>query len=510
MSLKITNNIENKRQEEKSGFLPVNLLNVFTISFVALLIGYIFWSEYVSHITEAKQNSKFVANLVAIQSRENIVKIEKMLTGIERELKSDHFDMENPLNNTVKDYLHNVQTDYKNLIDILIIDNSGKIIHWSGEGNPPDVMAHPYVTTHLNIAACFGLYIGEPLLSKEHKEQWFFSVSLPICNNSRELQYIAVAIVDINLLHSQLMENNLLLEHTVLLVSRSGNVITQNSKYHNLIGQPVNLMSQISNINDKEGNFIAVSPINQLDSIFGFYTLKEHGITVFASVSKQEILKRLGLNLIRIIPVLAILFAAFVYLMLKHYHDHKKIAEQRQQLFLLANTDELTGLYNRRNFMSKEKTERIRSKRYQRPLSYIMLDIDHFKAINDTYGHECGDSALKWFAKIMKETCRTGDVLCRYGGEEFIIMLPETSQDEAINLAERLRKKVSISPLQLASETITMTASFGVTCYDGSKENNSDSDFINQADKAMYQAKKSGRDRVCYFSSSDIALSPKP
>ncbi len=503
MSLEITNNRENKQPDEKSGFFSVISLNVFTISFVALLIGYIFWSDYVSHITEAKQNSKFVANLVAIQSRENIVKIEKMLTGIERELKAEHFDMEKPLNKTVKDYLRNVQTDYKNLMDILIIDNTGKIIQWSGEGNPPEVMDRPYITTHLNIAACFGLYIGEPLLSKVHKDQWFFSVSLPVCNNARELQYIAVAIVDINLLHSQLMENSLLSENSVLLVSRSGKVITRNSEQHKLVGQQVNLMSQISNNNDKEGNFIAVSPINQLDSIFGFYMLKEHGITVFSSVSKQEILNRLGKDLIRIIPVLTILFAAFVYLTFNNYRHHKKIAEQRRQLFLLANTDELTGLYNRRNFMSKEKTERIRSERYQRPLSYIMLDIDYFKAINDTYGHEYGDNALQWLAKIMNQTCRTGDVICRYGGEEFIIMLPETSQQEAMNLAERLRKEIAGLPLQFASETINMTASFGVACYDASKENNPDSNVIDQADKAMYQAKKSGRNRVCYFSSSE-------
>lgn len=137
-----------------------------------------------------------------------------------------------------------------------------------------------------------------------------------------------------------------------------------------------------------------------------------------------------------------------------------------------------------------------RTVRYLTPLSLFMLDIDFFKAINDSHGHKAGDAVLKKLAEICLRTLREVDVIGRLGGEEFAILLPETSQEEAIDVAERLR--LNMSEAYVAMENgllIQFTVSIGVTSY-AAKDENLDA-LLHKADTALYQAKRSGRNKVC-------------
>lgn len=177
---------------------------------------------------------------------------------------------------------------------------------------------------------------------------------------------------------------------------------------------------------------------------------------------------------------------------------HAAVALDNARLFRevqrLAITDPLTGPYNRRGLFEMGQREIERYRRFGRPLSIIILDIDHFKEINDSFGHAIGDQVLRGLAYCIRQHIREVDSLGRYGGEEFVILLPETPREAAAQAAERLRLQIASSPIQTTNGVLTITVSLGVAQFN---EKTADLDaLIDRADAAMYAAKQSGRNRV--------------
>jgi len=179
-------------------------------------------------------------------------------------------------------------------------------------------------------------------------------------------------------------------------------------------------------------------------------------------------------------------------------HQAKLEAEQaRERAELLAKTDYLTGLLNRWAFAERFDAEAERAKREQTCFSMIMADIDHFKKVNDSFGHEVGDMVLRDFSASLLEHCRPYDFLGRHGGEEFVIGLPNTRTEQAVEIAERMRRAAEKLEISIPGiiQPIRVTASFGVaTTLMGVRE--SLRDLTTRADHAMYQAKTQGRNRV--------------
>ena len=183
----------------------------------------------------------------------------------------------------------------------------------------------------------------------------------------------------------------------------------------------------------------------------------------------------------------ATLLALALAYQMRHYQQTSRQAEQ------LARIDPLTGLYNRRAFMELAGPSWSTAERGDRQLSLIMLDIDHFKQINDQHGHEVGDRALAELARQISPLTRLGDILARWGGEEFVLMLPETDLAQACILAERMRHSISAVRLPIKHDFIVFTASFGVA---ERARGMSLEDLINTADMHLYEAKRQGRNRV--------------
>lgn len=159
-----------------------------------------------------------------------------------------------------------------------------------------------------------------------------------------------------------------------------------------------------------------------------------------------------------------------------------------------AITDSLTGLHNRRHLIDLGELEFQRARRYQHPLSIVMLDVDRFKQVNDTYGHDIGDLVLKTVARSCREQLRNIDVIGRYGGDEFVILLIETNSEAARGVAERVRLHVSGVPSETDRGPISATVSIGISFLDADTPNLDA--LLSQADKAMYSAKKAGRNKV--------------
>jgi diguanylate cyclase (GGDEF)-like protein/PAS domain S-box-containing protein len=168
--------------------------------------------------------------------------------------------------------------------------------------------------------------------------------------------------------------------------------------------------------------------------------------------------------------------------------------ELEERLRVLATTDPLSGLYNRRQFFELAETELDRAHRYRHACSVLMLDIDHFKEVNDRFGHQAGDAVIQALARMMRETLRTVDVIGRIGGEEFAAVLPETASDVAMLTAERLCQALSDKRDWLSAHAAHVSVSIGVAAVH--PEDTGIDQVLARADAALYAAKKAGRDRV--------------
>jgi two-component system, cell cycle response regulator len=173
----------------------------------------------------------------------------------------------------------------------------------------------------------------------------------------------------------------------------------------------------------------------------------------------------------------------------------REMRRAQKKLAEMSMRDELTGLFNRRYFTEALDREVSGAERYGHGLALCIIDLDHFKLVNDTHGHLCGDRVLKDFGRLLADSIRKYDVGCRYGGEEFAIILPDTSLERAVSLCERFRERVKDFAFTFDDQTLHITASIGVTAR--YPEGDTDGErLLELADKALYQAKRQGRDRV--------------
>lgn len=207
-------------------------------------------------------------------------------------------------------------------------------------------------------------------------------------------------------------------------------------------------------------------------------------LLIFSQTTSQE---PQAVEIFILSPSLLALFTIFI--LLSYMSDlHDRLHEQ-------ATTDSLTGIYNRRYFLEQGKKLLSYALRHHCTMSLIMCDIDKFKLVNDTYGHGIGDQVIIKFAHLLKNVIREEDIVARIGGEEFVILLPNTNLDEAVNFAERIRELTQAILIDTPHGTLKFTASFGVSIFDNL---DIESNFKN-ADKALYLAKESGRNKVLAF-----------
>jgi diguanylate cyclase (GGDEF)-like protein len=171
------------------------------------------------------------------------------------------------------------------------------------------------------------------------------------------------------------------------------------------------------------------------------------------------------------------------------------LEQANKELEASANTDTLTGLLVRRAFLLRFTQEMDRSRRTGKPLAVAILDLDHFKRVNDTYGHPVGDLVLKRFADVLRRQLRSIDIAGRWGGEEFVVLLPETPIDQATLVLDRVRCAIAEERFPSPADNLVVTMSAGLTGVDFVTDN--PEEIIGMADKALYEAKESGRNRVC-------------
>jgi len=266
-------------------------------------------------------------------------------------------------------------------------------------------------------------------------------------------------------------------------------------------GRPLHLKSMQMQIRDWEGKQFKESDNRLTASLETSLSLPLHspdnefiGVIFIGSIEEMN----LGGEAIR-------LFSTFVARVALVLHIIKNILLFKQ-VREMAIKDSLTGLYNRRFFEEQIDKEIERARRYENELSFLLLDIDLFKEVNDKYGHLNGDIVLENVARLIRNSTRNIDISIRYGGEEFVILLPETPQDGASVIAERLRSKIESNSFIITEQSgkeqieLDLTASIGLTCYDTSNQVSAEK-LVSQADQALYYAKSHGRNQVISFDS---------
>ncbi len=224
---------------------------------------------------------------------------------------------------------------------------------------------------------------------------------------------------------------------------------------------------------NKNTRSLMVIPMNSHARIKGAITIESEEIGQFTELDLQ----------------MASIVARSAALALENAKLHKRTEE-------LTIIDGLTGAYNYRYFIQKLQEEKRRATRYNLPVSLIMVDIDWFKKLNDTYGHEVGNIVLKELAKIIRSCIRDVDIFARYGGEEFVVILPQTSKDEAVVIGERIRRRVEKAVI-ITSQAgrLQITVSVGVSSFP--ENGRPQEELVSVADKALYKAKDEGRNHVC-------------
>lgn len=403
-----------------------------------------------------------------------------------------------PHNAKMKHTLLKVMQRHAYVMDLVITDMKGTIIHWSAAGKEvPNIQDRAYFTTHLG-SHTKELFFGRPQLSKVHHGEYFFALSRAIYNDNDEKIGVFAAMVKTAHLDA-LLRNSEQKGFHVTVMTPAGQIYASNQfkdasgKYfEHISGMTLDSLSDKTvqrkiHIDEKNQKMMMHSmPTHRQemtmiitqnhDEVFGFWEKDRRKIYVTLMVS--------GLFL-----ALLVWFLLFqIKRIEKQTFDIKK---NEKHLEHMAKTDHLTGMPNRRAFYERAKSQLQEARERKAPLSIVLMDIDHFKKINDAYGHDMGDTVLSSVASLLIALSREEDMVARYGGEEFILLLPKSTLEHAYIMAERIREKIG-SDIHVQGKT-RVTLSLGIAEL---QDDETIDTIIKRADEALYKAKASGRNRT--------------
>lgn len=462
--------------------LNVIILLIFSISIIILLfLNYQSTKE--QYESEAKNKSISIANLINSDLDRIIFGIESVLTGINDVIEAQINNT--PFNEKTKNLLYSHKKQH--ILDLLIVNNEGEIVNWTQESNkPPSVLDREYVTFHLNkMYESSKIFIGNPLLSKVHKDKWFFAISKAFYKE-KKLERILVAIVDIDFFSERYLKNIPSINSSIFVGSDKGFMYTRIPDHKKYVGKYVERMHEFVKSNLNEDAFYIKSPLDKKERLVVIVKSSNYPIVSGNTTLTKEILSKWERNKILTSIIILLIVIGIIILILL-------LIKNQRSLVHLSHTDSLTGLSNRHHFMEVAQEEFEKAKRLSLDLTIIMIDIDNFKQINDTHGHLEGDKVIKNVANAIKKNIRNIDYVGRYGGEEFIVMLLNSTSNEANEVSNRV-KKYSLDNI----DEIKFTSSFGISEI-APKDENID-DVIKRADQALYTSKREGKDRITIIS----------
>lgn len=468
------------------------LAGILGVALTLILLAYIVTNHREEELKEAGAAISNQSNFVAMDVERTLYGVHQMLDGLCTLVVSME-SASRPISD-IRDILLIRKRENPYLMDLLIVNAEGDIVEWSGEGVPPNVKERDYVATHLENPGTV-LYVGQPLESVVHDGEWFFGVSHSIDDAQGNLKWISVAIVKVDYFRENYQRLNLAPSETVVLVSSKGNVYTRVPFHDRYVGNYVEHSVGLWNAT-VSGQYVGVvtSPLDGMERLIAATRVRDFPLLTIVSRTEENILQLWHHNTRLVIIIGLLLTISIIALTRRLISQLQWEARANERLEMLATTDSLTKFSVRRHFMMMGEHEIQRAKRELAPLSAVMIDVDYFKSFNDKYGHMYGDKALIHVSALIKSCLRGVDLSCRYGGEEFSLLLPDTDLESARHVADKIRQSLDESPIEVDGEPAPITASFGVARY---HHGESLDNLLNRADEALYRAKHSGRNRVC-------------
>ncbi len=384
------------------------------------------------------------------------------------------------------------------LIDVRLITSDGGLFYFPCRSDQPldNVADREYFRAVID-APPGRRHIGIPVISRV-TGQWRLPITVRMRRPHGGLAVINASI-NLSVLGAAFEAERPKPDGSISFWHEDGTLLARAPHLENLVGKAVvtDQSSWEKILSDRSGVMrVSGSPVDGADRFIAFKRFDRTPLVVTVTSTVDSTLATwrwqvlLGALALLVVTIWGGVFAR------KLVGALRKIEANTQELELLATQDAATGLFNRRYLMGTGQHELARMRRYGSPLALMMLDVDHFKRVNDTWGHPVGDKVLQGVAQVMKEMVRDQDTVGRLGGEEFAVVLPETDRAGALAIAERMRAAVEGKPLAMAGDgtLVRVTVSIGVTGV--LTENDSFEEALMRADKALYQAKENGRNRV--------------
>ena len=381
----------------------------------------------------------------------------------------------------------------------LVLDAKGDIILDSANDVPRkgNFADRKYFTVHRDNPNV-GLYVSDPFVSRLRADMLILVLSRRISNPDGSFAGIALIAVNLEYFHRLFAGLSLGQHGSMSLIGKDGIMVMRQPYNVSIVGRDISKATTFRRFRSApEGVFSETASIDGVRRHYYFKNLPTLPLIIMVAEAEQEIYAAWRHRAVTIGALVATFGAAFIALSIMLSGQLRRRMRAESELVLLARTDGLTGLNNRRTFGEVLDREWRRARRAHSVFSLLFVDVDRFKAYNDTYGHQAGDDALAAVARCIGENIRRPvDTAARYGGEEFVVLLPDTPQTGAVQIAERIRAAIDDLALEHAgSEYGRVTASIGLATWTPDQDDEP-SAVIREADEALYYAKLTGRNKV--------------
>lgn len=386
-------------------------------------------------------------------------------------------------NPAIRNGLLELKAKHPHIMDLLIVSADSRIENWTGNGPPPDIRDRDYYAYHVQQPGS-DLYVGKPLLSKVHKGSWFFALSEAVRDGDGNLRHVLVANIDVTLMHQLLNARLAIPQSTQVLLSADGMIYTRTPNHDEFVGKKIVRTPEMKSLTAENptATGVRISQLDQKQRVFTVRRLANYPMVAAGSISVDELLAAWKLRM-WLLAILWLLLSAGIAWIIRRANAFNR-AQAR-----MAMIDSLTGVHNRGSIINTASRLQ-RSQENTGSLSLLMIDADHFKDINDRFGHLVGDDVLRQLSEVLRTQLRSTDIVGRYGGEEFLVLMPDTGHEGALLLAEKLRKSVE----KRITRPLPVTVSIGVATT--SEDDMTLDETLSRADKALYLAKAEGRNCI--------------
>jgi diguanylate cyclase (GGDEF)-like protein len=456
-------------------------------------VGFWSWWERSSIIAS---NSLVLEQLTAAvqEQTKSLFKQAETLLVASNHWMAEHPDKDPGRNPEFIDLVERLRKASDDLLDIRMVTRNGSLryIPDRGQTNQTNVADRDYFRAQFD-PKTRGYFVGNPLVSRV-TGKWGIPISIPVDKAGGDIAVLFAAI-ELDRIASSFEAERIKPFGTIAIVRLDGTFLFRSPMDTQAIGSSIaqsTSWTQYLSLSSKGGFRSPQSPVDGKERIVSFSHVPDYPLLVTVTTPVDDLLGPWKVHtaiLAMVAVIVSILAVLMGSVLLRTMTSEERVRQELEHLML---TDQLTGVGNRRMLTRRLDEEILRAERYGRAMTAVFFDLDFFKQINDTYGHSVGDSVLTRVAQSLASNLRQSDHLGRFGGEEFVVLLPETGIEDALTLVERMR--AAIAAIEMPEMHGHITVSAGLAQWASGENGES---LLHRSDRALYQAKASGRDRSC-------------